>query len=308
MTEPRWAAVVVEYRSGPCLAECLRSLVADDSAGPVEIVVVDNGGDATERLGGDATERLGGDAAERTSEFPDVRVLSAGANLGYAGGFNLGVAATRAPVVAVCNPDLVVEHGTAAAMLARLDAERDLGVVGPVIRNPDGSQYPSARTMPSLVDAIGHALFGVVRPANRFTRRYRQLDVDPTRARDVDWLSGAAMWFRRSALDSVGGWDEGYFMFMEDVDVCWRLRRLGWRVAYDPGGVVVHEQGVSREHQPIAMIVRHHRSAYRYADKRWAGPKRLLLWPAAAFLAFRAAIEIVARALGARPGRPEVSG
>jgi N-acetylglucosaminyl-diphospho-decaprenol L-rhamnosyltransferase len=297
----RWAAVVVEYRSGPCLAACLRSLLADDSAGPVEIVVVDNGGDAAERLGGDAAERLGG-------EFPEVRVLSTGENLGYAGGFNLGVAATHAPVVAVCNPDLVIEHGTGAAMVARLDAERDLGAVGPVIRNPDGSQYPSARTMPSLVDAIGHALFGVVRPNNRFTRRYRQLDVDPTRTRNVEWLSGAAMWFRRSALDSVGGWDEGYFMFMEDVDVCWRLRRLGWRVAYDPGGAVVHEQGVSREHHPVAMIVRHHRSVYRYADKRWKGPKRVLLVPAALFLTARATIEVLARALGARPGRPEVIG
>jgi GT2 family glycosyltransferase len=116
------------------------------------------------------------------------------------------------------------------------------------------------------------------------------------------------MWLRRSALDSVGGWDDGYFMFMEDVDLCWRFRRLGWRVAYDPRGTVVHVQGVSREHHPFRMIVRHHRSVYRFADKRWRGAKRALLVPAACFLTARAAIEVVARVLGARPGRPQVSG
>lgn len=289
----RWAAVVVEYESGGLLRACVDSILADDSAGAVEVVVVDNGGAGT------AEARVGG--------LPHVRVLSAGQNLGYAGGANLGVAATDAAVVAVCNPDLVVERGTAAAMLARLDAEADLAAVGPVVENPDGTQYPSARTMPLLRDAVGHALLGVVRPTNRYTRRYRQLDVDPRRARDVDWLSGAAVWLRRSALDSVGGWDDGYFMFMEEVDLCWRLRRLGWRVAYDPGGTVVHVLGVSREHHPYRMIVRHHRSVYRFADKRWRGAQRALLVPAAAFLTLRAVIELLARALGARPGPPQVS-
>ncbi len=290
----RWAAVVVEYETGALLRDCVASILADDSAGAVDVVVVDNGASRT--------------AEARVGDLSNVRVLSTGQNLGYAGGANVGVAATDAPVVAVCNADLVVEPGTAAAMLARLDAEADLAAVGPVVRTPDGTQYPSARTMPSLGDAVGHALLGVIQPTNRFTRRYRQLDVDPRRSRDVDWLSGAAVWLRRSALDSVGGWDEGYFMFMEEVDLCWRLRRLGWRVAYDPGGAVVHVQGVSREHHPYRMIVRHHRSAYRFANKRWRGARRALLVPAAVFLTVRAAIEVAARALGARPGRPQVSG
>ena len=193
-------------------------------------------------------------------------------------------------------------------MLARLDGEPDLAAVGPAIRNPDGSQYPSARTVPSAGDAVGHALLGIVRPSNRFTRRYRQLDVDPARPRDVEWLSGAAMWLRRSALQSVGGWDEHYYMYLEDVDLCWRLRRLGWRVAYEPAGAVVHVQAVSTDLHPYRMIVRHHRSAYRFATKRWRGARRLLLLPAALLLAVRAGAAITARALGARPGRPRVTG
>ena len=291
----RWAAVVVNYESGPLLTSCVRSLLADPSAGEPELVVVDNGS-------------RDGSVAMLTRELPTVRVLESGTNLGYAGGANRGVAATHAPIVAVLNSDVEVTPGCAAALVARLDSEADLAAVGPVIRNPDGSQYPSARTDPSPLDAVGHALLGVTRPSNRFTRRYRQLDVDPALPRDVDWLSGAAVWLRRSALQSVGGWDEHYFMYMEEVDLCRRLRRLGWRVAYEPGGAVMHVQAVSTDRHPYRMIVRHHRSAYRYAAKRWHGVRRLLLVPAALLLCVRAGLAIAARALGARPGQPRLTG
>lgn len=287
--------MVVNYESGHHLAHCVATLLADSSAGAPEIVVVDNGS-------------RDGSIGELARNVPTARVIMSDDNLGYAAGANRGVSSTTAPVVAVCNPDLEVAPGTAAALLARLDAEPDLAAVGPVVRNPDGSQYPSARTVPSLRDAVGHALLGAVRPTNRFTRRYRQLDVDPTCRRDVDWLSGAAMWLRRSALDSVGGWDEHYFMYMEDVDLCWRLRRLGWRVAYEPTGVVMHVQGVSTERHPYRMIVRHHRSVFRFAGKRWHGARRVLLAPAALLLTVRASIAIVARLLGARSEPPYIRG
>jgi len=292
---PRWAAVVVNYESGEFLAACIRSVLADDSAGVPEIIVVDNGSH-------DAS------VAAFAREFPSVHVVTLATNLGYAGGANRGVAASHAPVVAVLNADVTVVPGTAAAMLARIAGEPDLAAVGPVVRNPDGSQYPSARSVPSPGDAVGHALLGLVRPTNRFTRRYRQLDVDPTRPRDVEWISGAALWIRRSALESVGGWDERYFMYFEDVDLCWRFRRLGWRVAYEPSGSVVHVQAVSTDQHPYRMIVRHHQSAFRFAIKSWRGARRLLLAPAAVLLVVRAGIAVAARALGARPGRPRVTG
>ena len=292
---PTWAAVVVNYEAGELLTVCVRSLFADDSAGPPEVVVVDNG----------STD---GSITALRAALPDVRVVTAGRNLGYAAAANVGIAATAAPVVAVCNPDLDVVPGTGAAMVARLDAEPDLAALGPRIENPDGSLYPSARRDPGIGDAIGHALFGLVAPRNRFTRHYRQLDVDAAQPRDVDWASGAMLFLRRSALTSVGGWDERYFMYMEDVDLCWRLRRLGWRVAYEPGGRAIHVQGASTARTPYRMIAEHHRSAFRFAERRWRGPRRLLLVPAAGFLAGRAAVEIAVRALGSRPGRPRVSG
>ena len=295
LVSPTWAAVVVNYEAGDLLTVCVRSLLADDGAGAPEVVVVDNGS-------------ADGSVAALRAVLPDVRVITPGHNLGYAAAANVGIAATTAPVVAVCNPDLDVAPGTAAAMVARLDAEPDLAALGPRIDNPDGTLYPSARRDPGLGDALGHALFGLLAPGNRFTRRYRQLDVDPTRARDVDWASGAMLFLRRSALTSVGGWDERYFMYMEDVDLCWRLRRLGWRVGFEPAGRAVHVQGASTDRTPYRMIAEHHRSAFRFAERRWHGPRRLLLLPAAVFLAVRAGLEIGARALGSRPVRPRVSG
>jgi N-acetylglucosaminyl-diphospho-decaprenol L-rhamnosyltransferase len=289
----RWAAVVVNYDSGPLLVRCVRSLVADTSAGgPPEVVVVSN-------------SSRDGSAEAVEAEVPEVAVLRPGANLGYGRAANLGIAATRAPVVAVVNPDAELAPGGAAVILERFASERDLAAVGPRIRNPDGTTYPSARRSPSAVDALGHALLERVAPGNRFTRRYRQLDADPDRARDVDWVSGAAVWLRREALDGVGGWDERYFMFLEDVDLGRSLVTQGWRIAYEPRAEVVHAVGTSRAGRRFRSVVAHHRAAYQFAAKWWRGPRRLLLPVAAGFLALRAAVLVLAAAAGrARPGAP----
>jgi N-acetylglucosaminyl-diphospho-decaprenol L-rhamnosyltransferase len=290
-----WAAVVVNFEAGALLLECVDSLLGDTSAGTPEVVVVDNG----------STD---GSVAALRRAHPTVRVVEPGRNLGYAAAANRGIAVTSSPIVAVGNPDLVVAPGTAAALLARFDAEPDLGALGPAIDNSDGTRYPSARAHVSSVDAAGHAMFGRLFPRNRFTRRYRQLDAAWDRARDVDWVSGAFVFLRRSALDSVGGWDERYFMYMEDVDLGWRLRRLGWRVGYEPAGHATHVQGASTAAHPYRMIIEHHRSAFRFAERRWHGARRLLLLPAAGFLALRALVDLAARALRTRPEAPQVSG
>jgi len=289
-----WAAVVVNYEAGDALTACVASLLADGSAGGVpDVVVVDNG----------STD---GSVAALRRALPDVRVVDAGGNVGYATAANRGIAATTAAIVVVCNPDLEVRPGTAAAMLAAF-SDPTVGAAGPRVLNPDGTTYPSARRDPPPVDAVGHAALGPIWPGNPFTRRYRALDADPAVARDVDWASGAALWLRRDAIDGIGGWDEGYFMYLEDVDVGWRLRRAGWRVRYEPGGVVVHLQGLSAGRRPYRTIVEHHRSSYRFAAKRWQGTQRLLLVPAAAFLTLRALVAVAVRACAPRRSRPQAS-
>jgi N-acetylglucosaminyl-diphospho-decaprenol L-rhamnosyltransferase len=275
--------VIVNYEAGPLLAESVRAVLGDTSAGPVEIVVVDNGS-------------RDGSVRELAREFPHVQVVRSPGNVGYARGANLGTAATRAPIVAALNADTRIEPGTAAALLARFDTQPRLAACGPRIKNVDGSVYPSARLVPSMPLAAMHGALGFWWPENPFTARYRQLDADPERARLADWLSGSAVWLRRGALDAVGGWDERYFMYLEDVDLCWRLRRAGWEVAYEPAGVVWHIQGTATARRPYRMLVAHHRSAWQFARRRWTGARAALLPFAAAFLAARAVVAICAQA------------
>ena len=153
--------------------------------------------------------------------------------------------------------------------------------------------------MPSIPVAIGHGLLGLWWPRNPFTAKYRQLDADPAIPRLVDWVSGAAIWLRRRALDDVGGWDERYFMYLEDTDLCWRLRAAGWEVAYEPGGIVVHVQGASASRHPYRMLLEHHRSAWRFTRTRLTGPRALLLPLAAVYFSARAVIAMTEHALRA---------
>jgi N-acetylglucosaminyl-diphospho-decaprenol L-rhamnosyltransferase len=282
----RWAAVIVNYEAGPLLEECVRSVLADDSAGPVELVVVDNGS-------------RDGSVANVRAAWPGVQVIESGGNVGYARAANLGIAATRADVIAVLNPDTRLDAGTAAAMLRRIATEPRLAACGPRVKNLDGTDYPSARRNPSVPLAAMHGALGLWWPNNRFTIEYRQLDATPDRARVVDWLSGAAVWLRRRALDAVGGWDERYFMYLEDVELCWRLRRAGWDIAYEPAGVVWHVQGASTARHPYRMIAEHHRSAWRFARQRFTGTRVLLLPFAAVYLAARGGMAMLAHALRA---------
>ena len=287
----RWAAVVINYMAGPLLTDCVRSVLADTSAGPFELVVVDNA--STD----DSVEAM-------LVEFPDVRVVRAPGNVGYARAANLGIAATHAPVVAVMNSDLTIVAGTANALASRLERDPGVGALGPRVQNLDGSDYPSARRVPSIPIAIGHGLLGMWRPTNRFTRAYRELDADPDRPRSVDWVSGSAIWFRRRALDAVGGWDERYFMYVEDLDLCWRLKRAGWDVVYEPAGRVVHVQGASTARVPYRMILEHHRSAWRFARRRFTGVRAVVLPFVAAYLALRAALAMFEHAYRASGKAP----
>jgi N-acetylglucosaminyl-diphospho-decaprenol L-rhamnosyltransferase len=234
-----------------------------------------------------------------------ARWISAGANLGYGRAANVGAAtleARAAPYLLVCNPDTDLAGGAVATLAAGLGADPTLGAVGPRLSNTDGSLYPSARTFPDLLDALGHGLFGMVAPGNRFTRRYRMMDWDHSRPARVDWISGACFLARRTAWDEVGGFDPAYFMYLEDVDLCWRLGRAGWGVGYEPAAGVVHVRGVSTNHHPYRMLVAHHLSMWRFARRTTVGSRRVALPLVALGVAARLGAAMLAHRLGATPG------
>jgi N-acetylglucosaminyl-diphospho-decaprenol L-rhamnosyltransferase len=140
------------------------------------------------------------------------------------------------------------------------------------------------------VDAIGHAFLGVINPDNRFSSRYKLLAWDHETARRVDWVSGACFLARRQTWEEVQGFDESFFMYMEDVDLCWRARQHGWQVSYEPGAEVTHVQGVSTDQRAYSMIVAHHRSMLKFAVRTSKGAGRLLLPVTAVGLVVRAAL------------------
>ena len=285
------AAVVVSYNSRRHLEVCLSSLVAE---GLDRIVVVDNGST---------------DGSRRAAEAAGATWVESGGNVGYGRAANLGAAhpaAAGARYLLICNPDLEVHRGAVAALLAALESDPSLGAVGPRLCNPDGSLYPSARTFPDLVDAMGHGLLGLVAPRNRFTRRYRLLDWDHREAARVDWVSGACFLVRRQAWESVGGFDPAYFMYMEDVDLCWRLRRAGWAIGYEPSAEVVHTQGVSADLHPYRMLAAHHRSMWLFARRTSSGARRAALPLVAGGLAMRFVLAVARRRLAGRGPGPEV--
>jgi N-acetylglucosaminyl-diphospho-decaprenol L-rhamnosyltransferase len=283
VTQHRVAAVVVNYNARDYLLECVRSL---RGAGLVQIVVADNAS-------------IDDSVAALREADPDVTIVETGGNFGYGGGVNRGAAAVdpTADILLVCNADLVVDPVAVKAMVAALDADAGLGIVGPRIDNTDGSIYPSARTIPGPFDAVGHAFFGLIKPNNRFTRRYRLLDWDHASARRVDWISGACFAIRRSVFDKLGGFNEDYFMYLEEIDLCHRTRQLGAGVIYEPAARVMHVGGVSTRQLPYRMLAEHHRSVFRWWWSTHGWPMRALAPFVVAGLGVRLLLAFAVRAV-----------
>jgi N-acetylglucosaminyl-diphospho-decaprenol L-rhamnosyltransferase len=209
---------------------------------------------------------------------PEARYVQTGRNLGYGGGVNRGVAETTSDLVLICNADVILEPGTVKALVAAAERDPKVGLVGPRIVDPDGTLYPSPRRFPSLTDSLGHAFLGMPFPNNRFTRRYRMLDWDHSRTAEVDWVSGSCFMARRAAWDDFQGFDaETYFMYAEDVDLCWRAHRRGWKVVFEPAGVAIHAKGASTNQHAYRMILEHHRALFRFAVRSSTGLDRALL-------------------------------
>lgn len=245
--------VIVTYHPGRALPALLASLPEACSV-PYEVVLADNGG---------------------TPDVPGVVRLPMGGNVGYGRGANAGAAGFTGPWLAVVNQDVVFEPGSLDELIEAGHRWPGAAIFGPLIRDPAGAIYPSARELPSLGRGVGHALLGWWHPDNRWTRGYRR-ESGAVSETTCGWLSGACMVIRRSAFEAVGGFDEAYFMFFEDTDLCRRLNPAGAGCVYVPAAVVHHEEGHARARHPRRMLREHHRSAFRYLRRRYPALTPLL--------------------------------
>ncbi|MCB0950280.1 MAG: glycosyltransferase family 2 protein [Mycobacterium sp.] len=266
--------VTVTYSPGPHLNRFLASL-SHATDRPVTVIMADNG----------STDGAPEEAVER---YPNVRLLPTGSNLGYGTAVNRAVTeyglASDTDLFIVANPDVQWGPRSIDLLLEAADRWPRAGSLGPLIRDPDGSVYPSARHLPSIIRGGMHAVVGPIWPSNPWTAVYRQERTDPSE-RAVGWLSGSCLLVRTEAFARVAGFDERYFMYMEDVDLGDRLGQAGWQNIYVPSAEVLHAKGHSTGRDPARNLAAHHRSTYTFLADRY--PKR---WQAPLRWAFRGAL------------------
>ena len=258
------AVVIVNFNTGDYLERCLASLEAHRGEIATDVLVIDNASH---------------DASHTTAvaAHPWVRLIENPENVFLSPAWNQGIRATEAPYVLLLNPDTEWWKGTLAEYVAVARANPRAGIVGPMVRNTDGSVYPSGRPIPSVVDALGHGFIGPFAPGNRFTRRYHMQGWDRSTERQVDWVSGCCMLFPRKAFDEVGLLDESFLLYGEELDMATRLHDGGWSVLFTPEVEILHELGVSTG-RSRRMTLMHSASIYHYYRRhRVAGWRKLTL-------------------------------
>lgn len=285
------AVVIVSFNTREVLRECLRSV---GESRPSETVVVDNG----------STD---GSIEMVERDFPDVRLVRA-ENPGYGAAANLGVEATTAEYVLLLNSDTIIPETAPAAVAAYLDAHERVGILGPRLLNRDGSLQRSCFPFPTPRAAflgetrLGYLIRFVPGVRKRHPRTWRH-----DRPRPMPWVSGAAMAIRRTAHDEVAGFDDSFFMYFEETDLCYRLWQAGWEVHFAPVTDIVHLGAASTSRWAAAMRVRYYESmAWFYQRHRSSRQRRALdaiIRVTSAARLFATRLRLVAARSGARRRR-----
>lgn len=273
---------IVNWNTRDEIERCLKSALAQTGV-VLEVIVVDNASSD-------------GSAKHIAEHFPSVTLIANDKNVGFGSAHNQSIRASHGRYVMLLNPDAYLpETDILAKLVAFADANEEAGIIGPKILNPDGSLQLSARRFPTLgAGVFRRTPLGKLFPNNRFVKQYVMSDWSHDEVRYVDWVSGSAMMFRREAVESIGLFDQGFFMYCEDVDWCYSAKERGWQVCYYPMATVVHQIGAASDKAPIRMIYHFHRSMFRFYLKHYAkGPMALLAPVVFAGLAARAVFFMV---------------
>lgn len=262
---PDLSILVVNWNVRDLLRRCLQSILANLPACQLEIIVVDNG----------STD---GSVEMVRTDFPQVHLIANPDNRGFPVANNQGLAVARGRYVLLLNPDTEVVGNALETMVAFADAHPDVGVVGPMLLNPDGTVQSSRRRFPTLLTAVFESTWLQPYAPRRLLARYYVLDRPDDEVQDVDWVTGAALMARREAIEQVGPLDEGFFMYSEELDWCRRFREAGWRVVYLPTARVIHYGGKSSEQVLPARHIHFQRSKIRYFRKYHGAVAAGVLW------------------------------
>lgn len=264
MPESLLDIVIVSYRCRGMLRECLSSLRTFAPVNGARIWVVDNASE-------DGTIEM------VRAEFPEVELLASGENLGFSKANNLAIRRGEAPYVLALNPDTRMTEGALDHMLELMESNPKIGISGCRLELPDGSfDHAARRSFPTPLGALAHFTgVGRWRKAPARLAQYRAPEVE---SGPVDAVNGAFMLMRRQALDEVGLFDEGYWMYMEDLDLCYRFAQAGWLTWYDPSATVIHvKAGSSGKYRKPRANYAFHYGMLRFYRKHYAKNDNVLL-------------------------------
>lgn len=255
----RCTIVIVSFNCREALRACLTSVRE------LRVILVDN-------ASGDGTTEM------VRAEFPEVRLIENRENRGFAAACNQGIAASDQPFVLLLNPDTLVEVPSLQRLLHEMEAHPDIGTCGPRILNPDGSLQLSCRAFPTVgalaCDELG---LSTLFPNSPWFTGYARSACPLDATRDVDQVMGSCMMLRRAALDDVGLFDERFFVYFEEVDLCLRLKQSGWRVLFVHEATLVHVGGQSSKTDRRASLRHRYRSLFTFFRKYTPGWPLVLL-------------------------------
>lgn len=261
---------ILTWNAREYLEEALATLAPVVASGFCEVIVIDN----------NSTD---GTSGYLTQEHPDIRLITNKSNRGFAAGNNQGLEVAKGRYLMILNPDTLVHPEAFETLVAYMDSHPKVGIAGPKLLNRDGSLQFSCRRFPKpLAAAFRNTPLGRLFPNSHLVRDYLMQDMPHDADGAVDWLSGAAMIFRRDVYELLGGLSEDYFMYLEDVDFCLRAHQAGWEVHYVPEAVITHVIGGSSSKNPLPMVIVFHKSMYRYFVKHQSPGWKALLRPLAA--------------------------
>ena len=258
--------IIVNWNVCDLLRRCLTSIQTNQGDLLLEVIVVDNAS-------------IDDSVVMVRREFPGIRLIASQENLGYTGGNNRGAYEATGRYLLIFNPDTEIVGQALQRMVAYLDEQPQVGVVGPQLLYPDGSIQSSRRRFPQLTTAFfsGTPLTWRFFPNNKFAREHTMTNTSDQETQPVDWLVGAALMIRREAWQEVGLFDEGYFMYFEEVDWCYRCRQAGWEIHYLPVAQIIHDEHKAANKVPITKQVRLNRSRIRYFRKHFGVEWALLI-------------------------------
>jgi N-acetylglucosaminyl-diphospho-decaprenol L-rhamnosyltransferase len=284
MTSPELSIIILSWNVCDLLRACLRSLPLNDQQ--TEIIVVD----AASHDG--TVERV-------RVEFPTVTLIASDENLGYSRGNNVGWRAARGRYLLILNPDTEVQGDALAQMTAYIEAHPRVGVLGPQLVFADGSIQSTRRRFPSLLTGFFESTWLQPLAPRGLLNHFYARDVRDDETAEVDWVVGAALMVRREAYEQVGGLDEGFFMYSEELDWCRRMKAAGWGVTYFPAARIIHHEARSSAQVPAATHIRFNTSKVRYYRKYYGAlaAETLRGWLLLQF-AFQWMVEGVKGALG----------